>query len=305
MKCIRCQGESEYAERPARRCPHCGGEVAFEPRDGDPVTDEAFARTLERVSAEGTLRYAPAHLYYELCRTLGKGTRVTLARERFDGLWARWQSVHGAPEGVVTPRPVQAAAAATREADLGDYSFDRAIITDSAWMVDFLLANNLHFETNSAVLSIDGHPADRFEEIRAMLRKNPRIVVIAIHDASVEGCALPRRLVTEDGWFRDHGHVVDGGLTPAHRELYSELWRPRAQVAPPAGAGPEAEWLSRYMLDLAVVRPEKAMRRLFRATRIYNAIVNAAGGPAVGEVYTDAALLGPGKNRQQPTEVLD
>jgi DNA-directed RNA polymerase subunit RPC12/RpoP len=298
MKCIRCDRESEYAERVARRCPHCGGEVAFEPREGDPLSDDVFVRTMERTSAEGTLRFTPGHLYYDLCRNLGKGAMLTLPRARFDQLWDRWVAVHGVPAGTVTPWPDRGVFAA-READLGDYSFDRVVITDHAWMVDFLLANNFHFETNSAVLSIDGHPADRFALLRGMLRKNPRIIVIAVHDASVEGCALPRRLVTEDGWFRDHGHVIDVGLTAAHRDLYGEMWLPRAEPAPLAGEGADAEWLARYSLDLAVVRPEKAMRRLFRATRAYNAVLAQPTAPRVGEVHTDPALLGPGPLKQQ------
>ncbi|KIG19561.1 Permeases of the major facilitator superfamily protein [Enhygromyxa salina] len=253
-----------------------------------------FARTIDRVSAEGKLRFTEGQLYYELCRTLGP-----VARGVFEQLWARWLAVHGAPAMIVTPWPTQAAAPTLREDDIGDYSFDRVVITDHAWIVDFLLCNNFHFETNSAVLSIDGHPAGRFEMIRAMLHKNPQIIVIAIHDASSEGCQLPRRLVTEDGWFREHGYVVDAGLTPAHRELYGELWQAREPIGESANADdPDAQWLSRYMLDFAVVRPEKAMRRLFRASRRYGALLDLPNGPRVGEVYTDKELLGPGKHKR-------
>lgn len=298
MTCLRCGKHSEYTPAAGRRCPHCGAEAAFEPREGDPVSDALFAETLGRVSSDGTLRFTAGQLYYELCRTLGPGTRETLDRPRFDGLWARWQAVHGAPPGLVAPWATRPGAG-PREVDIGDYSFDRVVITDSAWMVDFLLANNFHFETNSAVLSMDGHPAGRFDMIRGMLRRNPRIIVIAIHDASVEGCSLARRLVTEDGWFREHGHVVDVGLSAAHRALYSELWRPRAEpLEAPAGADAEAEWLCRYSLDLAVVRPEKALRRLFRASRKYMAFLTEPGAPATGQVLRDDALLGPGKHRR-------
>lgn len=305
MNCIRCDTPGEVRRSPpadAKLCPRCGSEIAFVPSAGDPLSDRVFARTIERVCAEGKLRFTDGQLYYELCRTLGP-----IARDLFDGLWARWLAVHGAPSALVTPWPTQDLAPTLREADIGDYSFDRVVITDSAWMVDFLLCNNFHFETNSAVLCIDGHPADRFEMIRGMLQKNPQIIVIAIHDASVEGCAMAHRLVTEDGWFRDHGYVVDVGLNPAHRELYGELWRTRGHVTD--GHNPDdhdAQWLSRYMLDLAVVRPEKAMRRLFRATRRFAALLTEANGPRIGEVYTDNDLLGPGKHKRRAAgEVLD
>ncbi|PRQ03113.1 hypothetical protein [Enhygromyxa salina] len=297
MNCIRCgKGTNAWRSAPAedKRCPNCGSEIAFSPRAGDVIADKMFARVIDRASAEGKLRFTAEQLYYDLRRTIGP-----VARELFDSLWSRWLAVHGAPETLVTPWPTQGGAPTLREADIGDYSFDRVVITDHAWIVDFLLCNNFHFETNSAVLSIDGHPADRFEMIRGMLRKNPQIIVIAIHDASVEGCAMARRLVTEDGWFREHGYVIDAGLMPAHRELYSDLWHPLDPVGHANDSNdPDAEWLSRHMLDFAVVRPEKVMRRLFRASRRYGALLDEPEGPRVGEVYTDKLLFGPGKHRR-------
>jgi hypothetical protein len=298
MICIRCGTRSKFRQSAganARCCQQCGAEIAFAPSAGDPLSDKVFARTIERVSAEGKLRYTVGQLYYELCRTLGP-----FARDQFDRLWARWQQVHGTPAELVTAWPTTSAPA-LREADIGDYSFDRVVITDSPWMVDFLLCNNFHFETNSAVLCIDGYPADRFELIRGMLHKNPRIIVIAVHDASVKGCAMAQRLVTEDGWFRDHGYVLDIGLSPAHRELYGALLQP-VDGAPDDSqyddAHADASWLTREMLDLAVVRPEKIMRRLFRATRRYGTLLTESGGPRVGEVYTDNVLLGPGRHKR-------
>jgi DNA-directed RNA polymerase subunit RPC12/RpoP len=297
MICIRCGTRGNVrspARTEAKRCLHCGSEIAFAPSAGDPLSDKGFARTIERVSAEAKLRFTVDQLYYELCRTLGP-----VAREVFDGLWTRWQAVHGTPAGIVTPWPAQGTTPTLREADIGDYSFDRVVITDSAWMVDFLLCNNFHFETNSAVLSIDGHPADRSEMIRGMLHENPRIIVIAIHDASVKGCGLAQRLITEDGWFRDHGYVIDVGLNPVHRELYGDLCQPREHLGDGLDAAdPDAELLVREPLDLAMVRPEKVMRRLFKASRRYATMLTEPDGPRVGEVYLDDELLGPGKHKR-------
>jgi hypothetical protein len=265
----------------------------FDTKAGDPVSDDFFARTLQRVSSDGSLRYCPRHVYFELWRSLGRPP------ERFEALWDRWCAVHGTPSGVVTPWPARWDAGA-READIGDYSFERAIITDSAWMVDFLLANNFHFETSSAILSIDGYPNDRFASIRAMLHRNPRIIVIAVHDASYEGCQLPRRLVSEEEWFRDHGHVIDIGLLPSHRHTYTHLSLPRETPAPVAGPHGEMRWLSKHWLDLAVVRPEKLIRRLFRATRVYANLWSHPVAP--GEFHIDPDLLGPrvSRTREEP-----
>lgn len=300
MICVRCGKRSKLGPEGDKRCGHCGADVAFAPRAGDPVTDKVFARTLGRVSAEAKLRFTEDQLYYELRRILGP-----LERDRFAQLWARWQAVHGAHTGLVQPWPAHGEVTELREADIGDYSFERVVISDSAWMVDFLLANNFHFETNSAVLAIDGHPPERFEMVRAMLRQNPEVIVIAIHDASREGCAMAQRLVTEDGWFRDHGYVFDVGLSPAHRELYEGLWSTRDD-APAGDVGDplelsEAEWLARYTLDLAVVRPEKIMRRLFRASRHHRDLLTKGEGMRVGEVYRDDVLLGPGWRKRIAT----
>jgi DNA-directed RNA polymerase subunit RPC12/RpoP len=288
MKCIRCKQDSEYKQRTDRRCPHCGGEIAFEPREGDPISDDMFARVLHLTSAGGSVRYCKQHVYYDTWRQLG------MKPAKFDELWDRWCAVHGTPEGLVTPWPARWDAGA-REPDLGDYSFDRVIICDNPWIVDFLLANNFHFETSSAILTIDGYPNDRFATIRAMLQRNPRIIVLAVHDASYEGCRIAKRLVSEDGWFRELGHVVDIGLLAEHRFSYKQYCYPRAEPAPLDGESPDARWLSTHRLDLSIVRPERTLRRLFRATRVYASLWTQP--IAHGQVHLDPELLAPHQGR--------
>src|SRR5262249_23617453 len=68
MKCIRCDHDSKYPERKNRKCPKCGGTFAFEPREGDPLTDPAFRRVIEVVSSHGRVRWGVERLYYEVCR---------------------------------------------------------------------------------------------------------------------------------------------------------------------------------------------------------------------------------------------
>src|SRR5262245_25337830 len=68
MKCIRCGRDCKYRERSGRQCPHCAGKFGFEPREKDPLTDSAFQRCIEAVSAGGKLRWGVEHLYYEVCR---------------------------------------------------------------------------------------------------------------------------------------------------------------------------------------------------------------------------------------------
>lgn len=68
MKCIRCNADCNYPDRPNRRCPTCRGEFAFEPRAGDPITDAGFKAAIEAASSAGTVRFLPNHVYYEIAR---------------------------------------------------------------------------------------------------------------------------------------------------------------------------------------------------------------------------------------------
>jgi hypothetical protein len=79
-----------------------------------------------------------------------------------------------------------------------------------------LVANNLHFEHNCVVLSVNGYPAKIFEPVMYMLRRNPNIKVYALHDASPAGLRLLETL-RQPEWFADDDIVIhDLGLLPHH-----------------------------------------------------------------------------------------
>ncbi|HYI00374.1 hypothetical protein [Hyalangium sp.] len=189
-------------------------------------------------------------------------------RGDFERLWDRWGSVHGKPKGLIARKPQEAKPARTAEPDIGDYSFDRAVVCDRARTVDLLLANNFHFENNCAVLSIGGYPQQAFETVRRMLRRNPRLEVFVLHDITVEGCRLAHRLATDPEWFKGTGvRIVDVGLRPAHARPFEKLLLPADRPVPSGGglSAEEARWLSKHTLELAVIRPEQVVKRLFRA----------------------------------------
>lgn len=197
---------------------------------------------------------------------------VRLVLPRFNKLWERWQKIHGVPAGVIV-RPKHPPAPRALEPDVGDYSFDRAVICDRARTVDLLLANNFHFENNCAVLSADGYPRGPFETVRAMLRRNPRLQVFVLHDATPAGCRLAHELADDPAWFKGRVPVIDVGLRPGHSRPFEGLFLPAA-AAGGAGAGgtagrgisaDEAQWLAQYRLEVAAIRPEQVLKRLFRA----------------------------------------
>lgn len=202
-------------------------------------------------------------LGYRLLRGL---RRKNLPKEQFDELWARWRAVHGVPHGVIVRRQeLGRAIPDAAEPDLALYSFDRAVLCDRARTVDLLLANNFHFENNCAVLSVDGYPRGVFDTVLGMLRRNPRLRIYALHDCTQQGCSLARKLASDPEWFRGQT-VVDVGLRPVHARKLPNLIPAQSVALPALGINrDELDWLGRYTVELAVLRPDQILRRLFRS----------------------------------------
>jgi uncharacterized membrane protein YgcG len=329
VKCIRCGRDSKYKDRAGKRCPGCRERFAFEPHDGDRLTDMAFKAAIDAVSAGGRLRWGVEHLYYDVCRRWNRGavkgwhvavvvtgfavlfvSGVVLkcialilggiatfflyrnsgrpelvAMGEFNRLWIRWKIAHGEPQGVILRQPL-APPARAQEADLGDYSFDRAVICDRARTADLLLANNFHFEHNCAVLSIEGYPPGPFATVRAMLKRNPRLQVFALHDATPAGCRMAYTLAHDPEWFKDHALITDVGLRPVHANRISAPWLPPVSGAVAAGDGlaaDEAQWLSQHALELAVFRPETILKQMFAAMTRKKDSSDGGGGYGGGD----------------------
>jgi hypothetical protein len=162
--------------------------------------------------------------------------------------------------------------AAPREVprDVAAFSFDRAVVTDRWETAQMLVANRFHFEHNCAVLSRDGYPDGIADTVKEMLRRNPRLTVFALHDASPGGCLLPLTL-REPEWFPDPSiRIVDLGLRPA---MVQRLRMPA--LAGPSGALPprlgevlppeDVAWLARgHVGELAALRPAQVLRAAYQ-----------------------------------------
>jgi hypothetical protein len=99
--------------------------------------------------------------------------------------------------------------------DVTDYSFDRLVVCNSSEIAQILIANNFHFENNCAILSINGYPATVFNTVLQMLRRNPELMVYALHDASPDGVRLLHQLRTSPTWFLESSAtIIDLGLLP-------------------------------------------------------------------------------------------
>jgi hypothetical protein len=152
------------------------------------------------------------------------------------------------------------------ETELQEYSFDRAVICDRPELVDTLLANQFHLENNCAILGVEGYPEASFEIVRRMLRNNPKLLILAVHDASEAGCRLATRLSTDPEWFPNK-RILDIGLRPEHARFFKGqlLARPHPVKARPGITRSEAAWLSRYTLEATAIPPEQLIKRLYRA----------------------------------------
>jgi hypothetical protein len=131
-----------------------------------------------------------------------------------DGWLRRWQRVNGPLEKLL-PAPRQEALTASIDPEVSAYSFDRAIICDSDEIAQFLIANNVHFENNCAILSISGYPQSIFDTVIEMLRRNADLKVYALHDANPAGVSLVHQLRTSPNWFANQAVTIfDLGISP-------------------------------------------------------------------------------------------
>ena len=113
-----------------------------------------------------------------------------------------------------------------------------------------------------------------------MLRRNPRLDIFALHDATPFGCRVAHRLATDREWFRGRT-VYDVGLRPRQVKARREYWLHSDVRSVEPGGGlseEEAAWLARYRMELAVYRPETILRALFRAINRREEL-QVAGGP--------------------------
>lgn len=199
-----------------------------------------------------------------------KSATPAFTRGSFDAMLRKWKTAHGMP-----PRLVQRVAPEARNEpkkslprELATYSFDRAVICDQPETVDLLLANNFHFENNCAILAVGHYPQAVFAPVLEMLRRNPKIEVYALHDASIDGHDLARKLATSEEWFKGIGRVTDVGILVKHAMKMRGLWQDTFTTRKAAFADLTAEenaWLSQYTVELAAIRPEQVIKRLFRA----------------------------------------
>ncbi|MGD1911088.1 MAG: hypothetical protein ACFB2X_09600 [Rivularia sp. (in: cyanobacteria)] len=133
--------------------------------------------------------------------------------EQFRVYLNNWQSVN--PIDGILSLSQQKSLPNSINSDITAYSFDRVVVSDSAEIANLLIANNFHFENNSAVLSIDGYPENIFDMVMQMLRRNDNLKVYVLHDASPSGVSVVNTLSNNSDWFSNSNVTIyDLGLLP-------------------------------------------------------------------------------------------
>ena len=202
-------------------------------------------------------------------KNIAKGISIT---ESVVDIWLQqWQRFNPPPTRLLPPPSIPASLAPAVADDVTAYSFDRVLVCESVAIAQLLIANNIHFEHNCAVLSISGYPQAIFATTMAMLRRNPDLQVIALHNCSPSGVALINQLRTSPDWYLDSGQVIfDLGMLPrqiaaARGQAYIQVSADSAQdarVMPPEVikqlSATELKWLEAgYFVDLESLTPQK------------------------------------------------
>ncbi len=146
--------------------------------------------------------------------------------------------------------------------DLFDYNVDRLILCDKPEIVDFLLANQFHLEQKCAILAFNGYPRAHFEDIKAMLQRNPNLLVYVLHNASTNGCRIAAELKRPE-WF-PQARIFDLGLNPRQAQKFQGLYESSNSppLTIPGLSGEDQAWLGEWKLDLMVLPPATLLKHL-------------------------------------------
>lgn len=234
-------------------------------------------------------------------RTQPKRIEVYVAK--LEEMRLAWEQVNGTIEKRIDPAQITAAAQrplnVTPGIDLGEitnYSFDRVLVCDRDELAYLLIANNLHFEHNCAIVSIHHYPQGIFETLMTMLRRNPQLQVFALHDASPRGIQLLDSLRQPD-WFPDPAiPIYDLGLLP--RQVFQQK-RPFFEQSPTQAE--QAKMLSpriRQSLtpeEIAWLEAGNTMAiDLFSPQRLLRVVAQGISRSRMGNLTSDASSIGAG-----------
>lgn len=185
------------------------------------VQERSLASAMIALVIGAMIGLIAAGLYYRSVKSSNPYQRLLPVIEAFETTYvAPWASVHGPLPGWVAYQKI----AALRQVQLPPSRVRAVLASPVADVLDCLRANGLPQRLGLALLSIDGPFSADDEHILALLRQNPRLPLLLIHDASVAGCLLPALLPGKWGLSPNH-RVIDLGLRPRHVTQQRLPWK--------------------------------------------------------------------------------
>jgi hypothetical protein len=143
--------------------------------------------------------------------------REPASREPIQRWLSKWLSAHASERLIAEPALAGIAASyAPAEAAC-------LIVVERDVLVDLLLKNGAHSELNALIVAESGYPPALSEEARRLLAARADLKVIAVHDATPEGVAMPSRLKKNRTLPMTERDIVDAGLFPADVTWLAEL----------------------------------------------------------------------------------
>lgn len=143
--------------------------------------------------------------------------RDPASREPIARWLAKWVAARGAQHLI--------SEAALRDAGLEYVPEEVAcvVIAEREELVDLLLKNGAHRALSALIVAESGYPRALADEVRKLLETRADLKVIAVHDATPAGVAMPSRLQTSALFPLAQRSIVDAGLFPADVAWLAEL----------------------------------------------------------------------------------
>lgn len=185
------------------------------------VQERSLASAMIALVIGAVIGLIAAGLYYRSVKSSNPYQRLLPVIESFETTYVvPWVSVHGPLPGRVTDQEI----AALRQVQLPPSRVRAVLASPVADALDCLRANGAPERLGLALLSTDGPHSAADEAVIALLRQNPRLPLLLIHDASVAGCLLPALLPGKWGLAPNH-RVIDLGLRPRHVKQQRLPWK--------------------------------------------------------------------------------
>ena len=239
---------------------------------------------------------------WQRCKFRQKQLRVSqIDRVTFLPWLQRWREINGIPK--LLPPLRQEIPPIVVSPEVSDYSFDRVVVCENDSVAQLLIANNLHFEHNCAVISLRGYPFGIFATVMEMLQRNPDLSVYALHGATPTGVRLSTTL-RRPKWFPNPNiKIYDLGLSPRQAMALkkSDVQRSDASarqakhipetVRQPL-SGEELNWLlAGNFLELESFGPKKLLRVVSQEISRTDSGVDTDSSWTYSDIYSASPII--------------